>query len=469
MKKLIKVLLIGLLTFGVSFNVLAEGDVVENKNNDATLKNVKINGNNVVCSKQVCKYEVSDASVDSVKITYETNNEKASVDPKSIEGNLKSGENSYLATVTAEDGTELKYTFIVNKKALSSDNSLKKLVINNQEITLKNDVLKYTTSVSYAAKKIEIEATPNNKEAKIVDISTNKVISTNKLTYDFFDDTKEVKVKVKAETGDFKTYTITVTRREEKDANLKSLNITGAKIDFESETYDYEVTVSKSVEKLEVEAVANDTSADVKVDSPTLAIGENTVTITVSNDGNQKTYTIKVNKLDTLDSNLANLKSLKIKDYELDFKEDKYVYDLEIGDVNYLDIDYEVLTPGSTVEITGNMDLEDGSIVKIRVTYNDELTNVYELHIAKVIEEENKNNIPKIIIIIAIILILIAIIVLLIFKFRNKKKDIKKSEDNNKLEVDLKEESKEDIASNLNQGLTTETYSVDDSDIEEII
>ena len=42
MKKLIKVLLIGLLTFGVSFNVLAEGDVVENKNNDATLKNVKI-------------------------------------------------------------------------------------------------------------------------------------------------------------------------------------------------------------------------------------------------------------------------------------------------------------------------------------------------------------------------------------------------------------------------------------------
>ena len=39
----------------------------------------------------------------------------------------------------------------------------------------------------------------------------------------------------------------------------------------------------------------------------------------------------------------------------------------------------------------------------------------------------------------------------------------------NKLEVDLKEESKEDIASNLNQGLTTETYSVDDSDIEEII
>ena len=68
------------------------------------------------------------------------------------------------------------------------------------------------------------------------------------------------------------------------------------------------------------------------------------------------------------------------------------------------------------------MDLENGSIVKVRVTYTSGLTNVYRINIIKdEVKETKKNNTVLIIIIIAIILILIAAGLLVFIQIKNKK------------------------------------------------
>lgn len=413
----------------------------KDKSNDATLKEIYINEQKVVCNDYVCEQIIKDNSVTDVKITYKTNHEKAKVSLKEIESELKEGENKFEVVVTAEDETEQKYTFKITKEVLSTDSTLKKLVVNGVEIKLQENTLKYQTSVSHATNKIEIEAISNNDKASIEDFKNNKI------SCDFYDDKKEIKIKVVAEAGEISTYVVTVTKREEEDATLKSLKISNASFEFESGVFDYEVTVLKSVEKLEIEAIPNDLDANIKIDNPTLEIGENTVKIEVENDGNKKTYTLKVTKLDEEDKNLANLESLTIEGYELEFKEDKYEYDLTIGDVNFLVIDAIPKVSDSEVEITGNLDLIDGSIIKIKVNYDAETYNVYRINIIKEVIEEKENNLTKIIIIVLITLIIIAGIVILIIQIRNKKKKNNQEKKEEIKKDTIKEAKNEDLIS----------------------
>ncbi len=429
MKKIV-ILILCIFTLSLNLNVLADEiedtPVASEKSSDKTLTDIYVNGQKIVCSNFVCEHIVTDNKITKVVITYKTNDTKASVSKNQIEGSLKEGVNEFSVTVTAEDQSTQDYTFKITKQSLSTDSSLKKITINGEEISLKSGTFKYSTTVSYSAKKIEIEATPNNANAKIEEAVNNK------LSYDFFDDKKEVRIKVISEAGDVTTYVITVSRRDEEDASLKSLNIEGVKFDFESLVFDYEITVLKSVDALKIDAVPNDSKAKVTIDNPTkLQIGLNEVKITVENDGNTNTYTLKVTKISEEDKTLANLKSLKIAGYELDFKEDKYEYDLEIGDVNYLNITPEAKMEGAEVDISGNLDLVNGSIIKIRVTYDDEITNVYTINIIKAAEENKQSNTLWIVILIITSILFVGILVFVIIYLKKKKNKNKNKDKNN--------------------------------------
>ena len=406
-----------------------------------------------------------------VTITYKTNDAKATVSTEKLEKELKSGLNEFKVTVTAEDGTSKDYIFKITKKVLSTDSSLKKITVNGEEVTLKKNVTKYNVSVSFAAKKIEIEATPNSNTAKIDGFKSNKI------SYDFFDTEKEIKIKVIAEAGDMTTYVLNVTKREEQVVTLKNITIKNAKINFESGVYDYELSVPKSVEKLEIDATPTNQDANVTITgADKLQIGENTITIEVENDGNTKTYTIKVTRLESDDKSLANLKSIEIEKYKLDFKEDKYEYDLKIGDDNYLVIEALPLVDTCDVSVTGNLDLVDGSVIKIKVSYDDDNYNIYKINIIKEVSKTKENNTSKLVIIIVIALILTAIIVLLVIQLKNRKNKDKnnKNNENNKndkndknninlMEDEKKEEVKEEIKSSNLISIS------DDSEIEDII
>lgn len=486
MKKLINLLLF-LMIFSFNINVFADEEnsnetdksnnqiedkeetnndyegPVTNKSSDATLKEVYINEEKVICTDYVCEKVIKDNSIEKVKITYKTTHSKAVVSKNKIEEKLEEGENEFSVIVTAEDGESKEtYTFKITKELLSTDSSLNKLVINGEEITLKKDTLKYEASVSYGTKKLEIEAIPTDSEASIEGFKNDKA------SFDFYEDKKEIKLKVKAEDESISTYTITVNKRDKKDASLKTLTITGATLNFKSDVYDYETNVLKSVEQLEITATPTDLDANVTITKPdNLEIGENVVTIKVENDGNINTYTVKVVRLNQDDRSLANLESLKIKGYELDFKEDQYEYDLKIGDVNFLSIDAKPKVEGIEVETTGNLDLENGSIIKIKVIYDENTYNIYKINIIKDIVEEDDNQTSKLIIIIVIVSIIIAIIVLLIIQLKNKKNgNNKKNSKNNKKEMpkEIKVEDKQEVVKKQNL-----ISLADDEEIEDII
>ncbi len=467
MKKIIKILGILVIMFSFNIKVLAEEekdttstsekveDVVkeekeeekaEEKNDDdvkevdLTLKNVKINGVSVISNdKQEYERIIKDNSVDTVKITYELSDKNAVVSDSKIEESIKEGLNEFKVTVSSKDGSKKNtYTFKITKQSLSTDSSLSKLVVNGVEIELKDDVLKYQSSVSYSVKKIEIEAIPTNEKATVIDFKNNKA------SFDFFENTKEIKIKVEAEDGEISTYQLTVTKRSETDVTLKSLTIKNQKLDFSSDVTDYEIKVLKNVEKLEIDAKATDSKSQVKITNPKLSIGENEVKIEVSNDGNKNTYTIKVIKLDEDDKTLANLKSLKIENYDIDFVADKYEYELKVDpDVNFLVIDAKSKIDDADVEITGNLDLANGSIIKIKVSYDEEIYNVYKINIIKDGTVVTKPKVSKKACVLVIVFDILSMIVMFILKLKEKgnknKKEIEKS----------KREKKNNIINNL--------------------
>lgn len=474
MKKSKKLLFIFILLSCFTLNVKAlpedetkdnneKNNQTETKSSDATLKDVFINNEKVVCSDYVCEKIIKDNDVSDVSITYKTNDSKASVSVLKIEETLKNGLNEYKVSVTAEDGTVKEYVFKVVKEVLSTDSSLKKIVVNGTTITLKSGITKYETTVSYASKKIDIEVEPNSSKAKVDNFKNNKA------SYDFFDNEKEIKIKVISEAGDVTTYVLNVSKREEKATTLKQLTIKNVKLNFESGITDYELSVLKSVDKLEITAVPTDQNAKIAIEgADKLEIGENTVKILVENDENTKTYTLKVKRLESEDKSLANLKSLTIEKYKLDFDENKYEYNLEIGDDNYLVIDAVPDVETSKVEITGNLDLVDGSIIKIRVEYDDDNYNIYKINIIKKEVVNKENNFNKIVILIVIALILTAIIVLLIIQIKNKKnKNKTNASDKNTKEKDTKEVKQEDT--NLETKNNNIITLSDDEEIEDII
>ena len=483
MKKIIKITLIMLLTLGLNLNVYAVeedkdtdvtepvGGETEEKSSDNKLISVTINGQTVVADDTNQIQVEVDSETTKAAITYNLSSDKASIKEGLKEVTLENNETSVKVTIEAEDGKTRDYTIIITKKAKSSDATLKKLTINGEAVTLKSGVTRYDATVSYSATKLEVEAIPNDSKSKIENAKNNK------LTYDMTEDSKEIRIKVIPESGDVITYVITVTKRDEEDTTLRDLKIENYDIDFSKEVTDYEITVLKNVDKLEVTATPTDNDATVKVDMPnTLEIGSNTITITVTNDGNTKVYTVKVNKLEQEDKSLANLKSLKIKGYDLDFKEDKYEYDLKIGDINVLDITYDTVNPDATVVVTGNMDLENGSIVKVRVTYTSGLTNVYRINIIKDEVVKKENNVSKIIIVVVIVLIIIAAIVLLIIQLKNKKNNGNKNNSNINKNSNIDKDNNQNVDNETNElnknfeniGVNT-SLDDDDDEIEDII
>ena len=472
MKKIIVILLFIIGIFSFNINVYAEGETPgeteptsgedeptnpgDNPSNpgddepteddklksDATLGNVKINGIGVVCQDFVCKRIINDNDVTTAKIEYSLTNPKASVDKKSGQViNLLDGDNELEVKVTSEDETKTNtYKFIVTKKKLSTEATLKSLTVNGTEIALKEDVTEYSYSASHSTKKIEVEAIPTDEKAKVIDFTNNKA------SFDFYENSKKIKVIVQSEAGDRVTYIINATKRGEADVTLKSLTIKNHDIDFDSSITDYELKVLKNVDKLDITAKANSKNASVNIINPKLNVGENEVKIEVTNDGDKNTYIIKVTKLNEDDKTLANLKELTIENYEIDFKPDKYEYNLRIENENFLSIKALPKLEAAKVEVTGNLDLENGSIIKIKVIYDNEFYNVYKINITK--EDGGVVNIDKVskkaVILVMLFDVMSMIIIGIVQLFGRKNK-------NNKSDKDSKKSKKENnIVDNLN-------------------
>ncbi len=394
-----------LLTLFLFVNVNAEGE--------ATLKNLKINGKECKCIDYKCQIEL-DAT--SATVTFDLDDSNATVDRQSgFTKDLTSLQETIKIVVSNtlnDEKIENTYEIVITKHEKSSDTSLSALKVNNTEIKLVEEVYVYSYTAKYDEDKIIIKASCKDANAKIItNLEFDFPLEQSSGAFDF---------DVEAENGDRLTYRIVAQRGDRPNTYLKSLKFDKANIEFKKDTFKYETTVEYNINSLSVDAVAESEKAKVKIINEDLVVGENEIKVVVTNEKAESTYTVLVTREENMDKSLANLKSLKIRDYsKLDFNPNVLEYDLKFNEIpDKLIIDAQPVDENGVVEILGNKELIDDDKVVIKVTVNDKIVREYTLHI---MELKGMTNNKKIIAIFIIILI-ITMIVLFILQIKEKKK-----------------------------------------------
>ena len=188
---------------------------------------------------------------------------------------------------------------------------------------------------------------------------------------------------------------------DKASANLDILRLSheGISPQFDTNVTEYYITVDKSVDTLDVEAIPENPNAKVEVSgSGKMILGKNTITIKVtSEDGTQsKTYTIYVTKTDDIEKANANLETLAIRQGTLipEFSDVQYTeYRVEI-DNSIETIDILAIPQNQNANVTIQKDdvmqIGDNKIL-INVTAEDGITNKkYEVTVHRRTEEEQK-------------------------------------------------------------------------------
>ena len=181
----------------------------------------------------------------------------------------------------------------------SSDAKLKSLTVTGEDIDFNAKTTKYSLEVPYDTTSLTIKAVPNDSKAT-VSISGNK---------DFKVGENTVNIKVTAEDGTIKVYTITVTREEEivkGTAPLLDLKVKNYTINekFNPSRTSYTVeTVNES--QVELEYVLGNKNFKVEITGDkNLKIGLNEVKLKVTEpNGTVTVYTVNVNNTNIVEEN----------------------------------------------------------------------------------------------------------------------------------------------------------------------
>lgn len=425
------------------------------------LSSIKINGHELdYFNEDTNDYDFEvDADVDIVKIDVTKKDEKSTISGNYGENPVQYGLNKFVINVISESGDRNTYNINITKvDSRSNDNSLKSLTISSGELDFKPDVLEYTVTVENEIDKVTIKSALNDSKAKYVTDFKEKTI-------DLVEGSNKVEIKVVSEKGEEKVYTININRSLSSNNSLKSLKINDEKINLKETEFTYNFEVENDVEEAIIKAEANDSKATVKLDDKyPLEVGDNEIKITVTAaSGNEAIYTVNITRKKLLSKD-SLLTSIIIKGYSIDFKQEKTMYDLKIDDK---DTELEITTtqedPNATVEIEGNKDLENGSVIKINVKAEDGSFTRYFINI-----EKGSKGISPIIIILIVLFLLLGGCLGLIFYRKNKKEEAvfdKLDEDTNEKKLDELdkelEDNKEEKQEETNEIENEETISND--------
>ena len=209
---------------------------------------------------------------------------------------------------------------------------------------------------------------------------------------------------------------------------LKELYLTKGVLKFDKDQSNYEVIVPYNIDKLEIIGTPyNDKVIVEGLGEKELVVGDNNFTIKVIAENKEERYyyiTIIRNEEDDiiLDDN-NYLKILSIERYDIDFRRDKYNYEIVLDDNSTsLDITAVPYSDKADVTIVGNEDLTVGSSVKILVTAENADTEIYTITI---IEEGDKYSILNLgPVIILLVLFSIVLAVVLRKRYIKKKSNI---------------------------------------------
>lgn len=360
----------------------------------------------------------------------------------------------------------------------SSEARLKNFGINPEEYDFsgfKKDITEYSVEVPNKVTSVEVYAKPLDNKAKVVGDGT---VTLN-------EGKNKIGVKVTAEDGTTKTYTLTIKRKTEAEENaengenrLKSLSITPKEYDFtgfESDKTEYTAKVPNKIEQIEIEATAIDSKAQITgtgvID---LKEGENELKIEViAVNGDKKVYTIVVTRLEAEEKFGLSILSINGLKLSPTFMTGIYEYTTTLEeDLTQLEITAKSNVEDATIEIVGNENLQSGeNVITILVknkktdetaTYQILVNKQVKVETAEIVEKTSwlkpstwgKEEIIKIAIIIVIIILIVCSIILKI----NISKEDKKSKN-----VDLPGAKELDRAMSEHQELVEEK-SIEESD-----
>lgn len=272
----------------------------------------------------------------------------------------------------------------------SSVNTLSSLSVSEGNIDFSKDKTNYSLTVS--GDSITISAIATDSKAKISGIG--------KKTLSYGENT--LKVVVTAEDGSKKTYTLNVTRKDDRSTNnyLKSLSLSEDKINFNKNTNSYNISVEGDIDKVNISASLEDSKAKfVSGFGPrivNLDYGKNVVLVKVlSENEKERVYTLNITRDDNR-SNDTNLKNITISEGVLEFNKDKLNYDVYVtNEIEKVSIKAEATDLKSSVVIDGPDSLEVGeNVFIIKVTAENGDIKEYEIVVTRekkiIVTEDNK-------------------------------------------------------------------------------
>ncbi len=321
------------------------------------------------------------------------------------EKSLKYGDNTFTIVSRSESGDEKKYKIIINRfDSRDKVNTLDNLVVEGYDLdkTFDPNETKYDVTVESNVKSVKItsertNALDSNKPKSIyVKKYGNRTVS---LDYGL----NKVQIKVRAENEVVKTYTINITRIDDRDPNnyLKTLDISSAKYIFKKDVTNYSLNVENSVSVVSINAVAE--SEKATVDSITrleLKEGSNKFAIKVTAENEQvREYDITINRLkegisiEEVES-ITYFKQLKIMNKPVKFNQKTTQYEVPITTDTSLTFEYELFDGASgTIELkgstmgpiklgTGKKDVNlspiiDGSVIFVNATSAEGYSRTY--------------------------------------------------------------------------------------------
>jgi len=286
----------------------------------------------------------------------------------------------------------------------SSNANLSSLTVSNGSINFNKDTTNYSVKVGSDVTSINVSASAEDSGAKVSGTGTKSLN---------YGDNK-INVVVTAPSGDKKTYTITVTREDNrsKNNNLSSIKLSTGTLSpsFSSGRTTYNVSVPFEVSSINVTATAEDNKAKVSISGgSSLKAGKVTnVTIKVTaENGSVKTYIVKVtrgkdpNAAEEKNSN-NNLASLNLgQDITLNpkFNKNTTSYEVEVP-YKIKNLEIEAIAEDEAfakVDIIGADNLQVGeNEVKIVVTAEDGKTKEYIIKVTRLegTPEEIENDKP---------------------------------------------------------------------------
>ena len=283
--------------------------------------------------------------------------------------NVVMGDNNYNSVTLGSKNIGISFN--------SSENNLSSLSVSEGNISFFKDITTYSLNVDKDS--ITISATPVDSKAK--------VSGTGKKTLKYGNNT--FNVIVTAEDGSKKTYTINVNRKDDRSTNnyLSSLSLSDGRLSFDKNTNTYNVTVDSNVSKVTISAKLDDSKAKfVNGFGPrtvNLNYGKNVVLVKVlSENEKERVYTLNITRKDDRSTD-TTLKNITISSGKIDFKKDKYNYDVNVtNDVESIKINAEANDPKSKVEVNGPSTLDVGeNIFIIKVTAENGSVKEYKVNV----------------------------------------------------------------------------------------